>query len=339
MVPTTDRTAAAGVSPPIRARVTSVSSVSLRLRAFSATVRPRSHDKLSSLKVTETGDLAIKIRYHMNMRYIVTIVLALFAPAVALAQSADDVASRVGVVARTMSVDVPEKWKFDSVFGTDVKRGNADTTAVRFTAVYLRNAGTWRFGTYGSAAIEHDNGIKSNDRAGLNFAAAKTMSTTLRLVLLEEIVRAPLDGLDLRNLLGSVVVWTPGKTPPPPTKDAAAAPPRRVETSIYAGAGWASETYIDNTPDNDYGAALAGASATVTLSPTATLALVQSYTHDLTESDNFKLGTIVAMKAAINTIFGVQLSYALAYDHHPLAGVKTTNNAFSAGFTVSWKAK
>jgi len=273
------------------------------------------------------------------MRYIVTIVLALFAPAVALAQSADDVASRVGVVARTMSVDVPEKWKFDSVFGTDVKRGNADTTAVRFTAVYLRNAGTWRFGTYGSAAIEHDNGIKSNDRAGLNFAAAKTMSTTLRLVLLEEIVRAPLDGLDLRNLLGSVVVWTPGKTPPPPTKDAAAAPPRRVETSIYAGAGWASETYIDNTPDNDYGAALAGASATVTLSPTATLALVQSYTHDLTESDNFKLGTIVAMKAAINTIFGVQLSYALAYDHHPLAGVKTTNNAFSAGFTVSWKAK
>jgi len=46
----------------------------------------------------------------MNMRYIVTIVLALFAPAVALAQSADDVASRVGVVARTMSVDVPEKW-------------------------------------------------------------------------------------------------------------------------------------------------------------------------------------------------------------------------------------
>jgi len=275
----------------------------------------------------------------MNMRYIVTIVLALFAPAVALAQSADDVASRVGVVARTMSVDVPEKWKFDSVFGTDVKRGNADTTAVRFTAVYLRNAGTWRFGTYGSAAIEHDNGIKSNDRAGLNFAAAKTMSTTLRLVLLEEIVRAPLDGLDLRNLLGSVVVWTPGKTPPPPTKDAAAAPPRRVETSIYAGVGWASETYIDNTPDNDYGAALAGASATVTLSPTATLALVQSYTHDLTESDNFKLGTIVAMKAAINTIFGVQLSYALAYDHHPLAGVKTTNNAFSAGFTVSWKAK
>ena len=275
----------------------------------------------------------------MNMRYIVTIVLALFAPAVALAQSADDVASRVGVVARTMSVDVPEKWKFDSVFGTDVKRGNADTTAVRFTAVYLRNAGTWRFGTYGSAAIEHDNGIKSNDRAGLNFAAAKTMSTTLRLVLLEEIVRAPLDGLDLRNLLGSVVVWTPGKTPPPPTKDAAAAPPRRVETSIYAGAGWASETYIDTTPDNDYGAALAGASATVTLSPTATLALVQSYTHDLTESDNFKLGTIVAMKAAINTIFGVQLSYALAYDHHPLAGVKTTNNAFSAGFTVSWKAK
>ena len=339
MVPTTDRTAAAGVSPPIRARVTSVSSVSLRLRAFSATVRPRSQDRLSSLKVTETGDLATKIRYHMNMRYIVTIVLALFAPAVALAQSADDVASRVGVVARTMSVDVPEKWKFDSVFGTDVKRGNADTTAVRFTAVYLRNAGTWRFGTYGSAAIEHDNGIKSNDRAGLNFAAAKTMSTTLRLVLLEEIVRAPLDGLDLRNLLGSVVVWTPGKTPPPPTKDAAAAPPRRVETSIYAGVGWASETYIDNTPDNDYGAALAGASATVTLSPTATLALVQSYTHDLTESDNFKLGTIVAMKAAINTIFGVQLSYALAYDHHPLAGVKTTNNAFSAGFTVSWKAK
>lgn len=275
----------------------------------------------------------------MNMRYIVAIALVLAAPGVALAQSADDVASRVGVVARTMSVDVPEKWKFDSVFGTDIKRGNADTTAVRFTAVYLRNTGAWRFGTYGSAAIEHDNGIKSNDRAGLNFAAARTMSTTLRLVMLEEIVRAPLDGLDLRNLLGSVVVWTPGKTPPPQTKDATPAPPRRIETSIYAGAGWASETYIDNTPDNDYGAALAGASATVTLSPTATLALVQSYTHDLTESDNFKLGTVVAMKAAVNTVFGVQLSYALAYDHHPLAGVKTTNNAFSAAFTVSWKAK
>ncbi|HEX5214739.1 MAG TPA: DUF481 domain-containing protein [Vicinamibacterales bacterium] len=273
------------------------------------------------------------------MRYTVA-ALVLLVPTVAFAQSADDVASRVGVVARTMSVDAPEKWKFDSVFGTDVKRGNADTTAMRFTAVYLRNTGTWRFGTYGSAAIEHDNGVKTNDRAGLNFAAAKTMSTTLRLVMLEEIVRAPLDGLDLRNLLGSVVVWTPGKTAPPArAKDAPPAPVRKLETSIYAGAGWASETYIDATPGNDYGAALAGASATVTLSPTATLALVQSYTHDLTESENFKLGTIVAMKAAINTVFGVQLSYALAYDHHPLAGVKTTNNAFSAGFTVGWKAK
>ena len=274
----------------------------------------------------------------MNMRYLVA-ALSLLVPGVALAQSADDVASRVGVVARTMSVDVPEKWKFDSVFGSDVKRGNTDSTAVRFTAVYLRNAGPWRFGTYGSAAVEHDAGIKTNDRVGLNFAAARTMSPTLRLVFLEEVVRATLDGLDLRNLLGSVVVWTPGKTAAPATKDAAAPPPRRLETSLYGGAGWASEDYIDNTPDNNYGAALAGASATVILSPTATLALVQSYTHDLTESDNFKLGTVASMKAAINTIFGVQLSYAFAYDHQPLAGVKQTNHAFSAGFTASWKAK
>jgi putative salt-induced outer membrane protein YdiY len=255
----------------------------------------------------------------------VTIAAALAHPAVALAQSADDVASRVGTVARTMANAVPGPWTFEATFATDVHRGNADTTNLRTTAVYVLDSGAWRFGSYLSGSVETTNGARTNERAGLNLALARRFSPGLRLVLMEEIVRAPLDGLDWRNLLGGVMVWSPQAL-------------ERVQTNVYAGVGWAAERYTSG-PDfrADYAAGLIGTSATARLSPTSTLNLVGSFTQDLSDSANYKFGMSTALKAAINSLLGVHVSYALAYDNQPTGAKQKTNNAISAGLTLGFK--
>jgi len=247
-------------------------------------------------------------------------------PTSARAQSADDVASRVGTVARAMGSVAKDPWTLDATLSADMSRGNTDSTNLRSTLVYVRDSGAWRFGAYLSGALEKNNGVRNKERTGLNLALARRFSDALRLVLIEEMVRAPLDGLDFRNLLGGMVVWTPDGS-------------GRVEPGLYAGLGWASEQYASGEPDANYGAGLAGATASISLSETAELNLVGSYTQALGEGTNFKLGSSVALAATVNSILGLQISYALAYDHAPARGLNRTNNVISAGLTLGWKGQ
>jgi putative salt-induced outer membrane protein YdiY len=244
----------------------------------------------------------------------------------AAAQSADDVASRVGTVARAMGAVAKDPWSVDATFAADISRGNTDSDNLRSTVVYVRDSGAWRFGSYLSGAVETTDGRRNKERAGLNLAIARRYADVFRLVLIEEIVRAPLDGLRARNLLGGMIVWTPVGA-------------ARVESSIYAGAGWASEHFTGDQATLNYGAGLAGATSSIQVSETSTLNLVASYTQDLALARNFKIGSSVALKAAVNSILGLEVSYALAYDHNPAANRVRTNNTIGAGLTLGWKGK
>jgi Protein of unknown function, DUF481 len=257
---------------------------------------------------------------------IVACLAVLLGAADVLAQSADDVAARVGTVARTMSVAATEPWSLDLGFAGDANRGNADTTSLRTTLVYVADSGAWRFGTYLTGAYDRSDGVRTNERVGLNLALARRLGVSLTLVGLEEIVHAPLDGLDSRNLLGGVAVWSPPKTD-------------HWQLGVYGGGGWASERYTMPAPAANYGAALAGVNATTTISPTASLAMVTSYTQDTTDADRYRVGSSVALKAAVNSVLAVRLSYAVAYDHAPVGVAKRTNNTVSAGLTLTFKGK
>jgi putative salt-induced outer membrane protein YdiY len=248
----------------------------------------------------------------------------LVCPRAAAAQSADDIASRVGTVARAMGAVSKDPWTLDAALTGNLTRGNTDSLNVRTTVVYVLDSGAWRFGSYLSGAVENTNGVRNKERAGLNLALARRYSEDFRLVLIEEIVRAPLDGLRARNLLGSMVVWTPDGG-------------GRIESSIYAGAGWASEHFTGDQATANYGALLAGATSSLDLSATSTLNLVGSYTQDLVQGGNYKLGSSVALDAAVNSVLGLQIAYALSYDHAPAQGRVRTNNAISAGLTLGWK--
>jgi Protein of unknown function, DUF481 len=192
--------------------------------------------------------------------------------------------------------------------------------------IYVRDSGAWRFGSYLSGALDRKDGERVNERSGLNLALARRYADRYRVVLIEEIVRAPLDGLLARNLLGGMAVWTPPRS-------------EFFEASFYLGAGWAHEQLTTREPDVNYGAGLAGASLAVSLAEKSTLNLVTSYTRDLDVARNYKIGSSVALKAAINSVMGVQLSYAVAYDNAPVKGKVKTNNAFSAGLTLGWKGQ
>lgn len=249
-------------------------------------------------------------------------------PTAAWAQSADDVASRVGTVAHTMSAADPNPWSLDSTLSASVNRGNTDTSNIRGTGIYTRHVNKWRYGTYVSGAFETTDGVTTNERAGVNVATSYEFKPAWHLVGLEEVVKAPLDGLKVRNLVGGVMVWTP------------TSPEGRVNSGLYGGGGWADEHYTaGDDPKHNYGAALAGADTSVKLSPTATLTGVASYTQDLSASDKFKLGGSVALKAQINAVLGMHLSYAISYDHHPVVGTVPTNNTFAAGLTLAMKGK
>lgn len=212
----------------------------------------------------------------------------------------------------------------DGAFTFDANRGNTDTTNLRGSIVYVHDNNPWRYSAYLSGASETKDGVTANERAGLNLALARRLNEKVRVVLLEEIVHAPIDGYKARNLFGGMAVWTPQVSD-------------RAETGLYAGAGWQHEQFTTNQPDADYGALLAGATSSIKLSPTATLNLVGSYTQDMAEADNYKLGSSIALIAAINSVLGVHLSYALAYDHAPVAGKVHTNNSFGAGLTIKWR--
>jgi hypothetical protein len=249
-------------------------------------------------------------------------------PAAARAQSADDVASRVGTVAHTMSAADKNPWALDATLSASVNRGNTDSSNVRGTGIYTRHVNKWRYGTYVSGAFETIDGETTNERAGVNLATSYEFAPAWHLIALEEIVKAPLDGLKIRNLIGSVIVWTP------------TSPQGRVTSGIYGGGGWADEHYTAGEDlRHNYGAALAGADTSVTLSPTATLTGVASYTQDLSASDKFKVGASVAVKAQINAVLGLHISYAISYDHHPVIGTVPTNNTFAAGLTLAMKGK
>jgi putative salt-induced outer membrane protein YdiY len=257
---------------------------------------------------------------------VVALALGLLLPGPASAQSADDVASRVGTVARAMGAVARNPWSLDSTFAADMSRGNTDSTNLRSTVVYVRDSGDWRIGSYLSGALGSDNGIRNKERAGLNLALARRFSDRFRLVLLEEIVRAPLDGLSVRNLLGGMLVWTPTVA-------------GRIESSFYGGAGWAAERFSSGEPNANYGAGLAGATASVELSATAQLNLVASYTQDLASATNYKMGSSAALKAAVNSVLGLQVSYSLSYDHNPAGNRERTNSVISAGLTLGWKGE
>jgi hypothetical protein len=256
------------------------------------------------------------------------LVIAVAFPAGAWAQSADDVASRVGTVAHTMSAADPTPWSLDATLAASVNRGNTDASNVRGTGIYTRHVNRWRYGTYISGAFETTDGVTTNERSGVNVATSYEFRPAWHLVGLEEIVRAPLDGLTIRNLVGSVIVWTP------------TSPEGRVTSGIYGGAGWADEHYTAGVDlKHNYGAALAGADTSVKISPTATLTGVASYTQDLSASEKFKVGASVSLKAQINAVLGMHLSYAISYDHSPVVGTVPTNNTFAAGLTLAMKGK
>ncbi|MEZ5316264.1 MAG: DUF481 domain-containing protein [Vicinamibacterales bacterium] len=247
-------------------------------------------------------------------------------PRLACAQSADDVAARVGTVARAMGAVEKDPWSVNAALTGSASRGNTDTTNLRGTVIYVRDSGVWRFGSYLSGALDTKNGQRANERAGLNLALARRYGDAFRLVGIEEIVRAPLDGLRSRNLLGGMGVWTP---------------PRQgiFEASFYLGAGWANEKYTTGEPNGNYGAGLTGASLAVAIAEKSTLNLVASYTRDLDVGRNYKIGSSISLKASINSVLGMQLNYAIAYDNAPVRGKVTTNNAFGAGLTLGWKGR
>jgi putative salt-induced outer membrane protein YdiY len=257
---------------------------------------------------------------------ILTTVFVSWSPGLASAQSADDVASRVGTVAREMGKIARDPWTLTSMLSADVNKGNTDSLNVRSTVVYVRDSGAWRFGSYLSGALETTDGRRNKERAGLNLALARRYADVFRVVLLEELVRAPLDGLRARNLLGGMIVWTPDGS-------------GRVVSSIYAGSGWASEHFTGGRETLNYGAGLAGATSTIQLSETSTLNVVASYTQDLMAADNFKIGSAVALKAAVNATLGLEMSYSLSYDNSPTRNKARTNNTISAGLTLGWKGK
>lgn len=262
----------------------------------------------------------------MVWRLLLILAIGAVAPAPAAAQSADDVASRVGTVAREMGRVSRDPWTLNSMISADVSKGNSDSLNVRSTVVYVRDSGAWRFGSYLSGAVETTDGRRNKERAGLNLALARRYADVFRVVLLEELVRAPLDGLRARNLLGGMVVWSPDSG-------------GRVESSVYAGIGWASEHFIGHRDTRNYGAGLAGATSTIQISETSTLNVVASYTQDLLASDNFKVGSSVALKAAVNSTLGLEMSYALSYDNNPTQNKVRTNNTISAGLTLGWKGR
>jgi putative salt-induced outer membrane protein YdiY len=244
----------------------------------------------------------------------------------AAAQSSDDLAARIGTVARAMGDTATEPWNLNGTVTGAASRGNTDTTNVHATAVYVRDSGVWRFGSYGSAALDTQNGERANERAGVNLALARRYTAQSRIVLLDEVVRAPLDGLTLRHLLGGMVLWTPVGG-------------GRIEMNVYAGAGWAREHFVADAPRADYGAGLSGAAVSIALSAHSSLNAVTSYTGDLGLGTNYKLGSSVALKAALNSVLGLQMAYGVNYDHAPPAGKVRTNHAVNAGITVGLKGK
>jgi Protein of unknown function, DUF481 len=254
------------------------------------------------------------------------VLAALAWPGPARAQSADDVASRIATVARTMSARSTRPWTLDATFTADMSRGNADTTNLRTTVIPVMDTDDWRLGAYLSAAYATTDGETANERAGANLAVARRFGPVLTVAVIEEVVRAPLDGLAHRNLLGSVAVWTP------PARDG-------LQLHLYGGAGWAAEHDTDSRPDRNYGAGLFGASATAQLSPTATLTLAASLSQDLASAARYILGSSVALESAVTAVLGVRVSYALSYTGRPVGRAVRATNALSGGLTLSLKGR
>lgn len=252
--------------------------------------------------------------------------VALAWPRAARAQSADDVASRIATVARTMSAKSKQPWTVDATFTADLSRGNADTTNLRTTLIPVLDTDDWRLGAYFSAAYATTDGETANERAGANLAAARRFRPSLTVAVTEEIVRAPLDGLSHRNLLASVAVWTPTAGD-------------GFQAHLYGGAGWAAEHYTTAQPDRSYGAGLLGASATAKLSPTATLTLAGSLSQDLTTAANYTFGSSIALKSAVTSMLGVRVSYAMSYTGRPVGRAVRLTNALSGGLTLSLKGR
>jgi hypothetical protein len=250
------------------------------------------------------------------------------------------VAARVGTVASAKGAVEKQLWDITAAASGSATRGNADTTNLQGAVVYVRDSRAWRFGSYLSGALESTNGERADERAGLNLALARRYSKQQRVVLLEEIVRAPLDGLRARNLLGGMALST-------------AAGRKPVQASVYLGAGWANERPV-RTPasggaiadevsgpegsgqSNNYGAGLAGGTVTIVLAPHSKITGVTSLTQDLGRARNYKLGSTVTLDAAVTSIIGVQMSYSVAYNHSPIDGTLRTNQALNAGLTLAW---
>ncbi len=223
-----------------------------------------------------------------------------------------------------MGAAQPEPWSLNGTLTGAASRGNANATNLHSTLIYVADSGVWRFGSYLSGALDTKDGERANERTGLNLALARRSGGAYRVVLIEEIVRAPLDGLRARNLLGGMLLWTPVGH-------------ERLSPSLYLGAGWASEHFTTDQPIASYGAGLTGASLTIGLAEHSTLNFVGSLTRDLSSARNYTLGSSIALNAAINAVLGLQISYGLAYDNAPAAGKVPTNHAFNAGLTIGWK--
>ena len=64
---------------------------------------------------------------------------------------------------------------------------------------------------------------------------------------------------------------------------------------------------------------------------------MEAFTQDLSNSSRFAFGTTVGLKAAVTSVVGTYLTYANSYNHEPAVGKVSTNNAISAGLTVTIK--
>lgn len=106
------------------------------------------------------------------------------------------------------------------------------------------------------------------------------------------------------------------------------------DLSLDVGLRWTDEDRIEPESDVDFLSALVGAKYTWTMSDTSSLSQDVMVVPNLDESSDWRLSSLTALEAAINSRFAVKLSYEVRYRNEPVDELDGTDTSTKVSLVV-----
>ncbi len=242
----------------------------------------------------------------------------------AAAQTPGDIANQIANIA----VEVITLDRVPWVVGVDasaaIDRGDPDTTSMRGTAFAVRETKRFTYGTYLTAARQSSSGKLDNERYGVNFAGAYALSPRWYVMGIEQWNRAPFNLIDWQNVVAGLAVYEA------PTKG-------KMEVGFYGGVGITNQALTIPVPseDRNFSTVQTGIVTRYPMPGGAGFTGLGSWAAQIGRGSNHVISGELAIDTRLVGALGLQTTYAIAYDHEPIANRKGTNQSLTVSVTLT----